>query len=547
MRKINDQNDIEKLLNDKMKDLSDTVDVFSKITDRAYPQSMTDTSDNGYIVTGLENVTARSRRHRVLKWISAAAAVAVLCFVIPKTDIVPKMLSHISTEGENRYQSAVNRMNNAVGWGDFIVFDVPLSYYIKNDVLITPLMPCPFEDSDKDNALVRLFIRTVDGIATNEVYAVEYTDSFDKSRYIAVACSDVQFTKEEVSRLELCDRIIPEPYCQEAEDAIENRFYDDEGGILKLDGKTAVSLASYSLMQYVKTTDDETRLAVTDVIYYHEQARFNEQHYYDTYTYTTTINGDEEVKNLPEREYSWKRSVYFSGSAAFPDKNGSDFTKTEIFGTSTAGEHHRKGWAAVQPLTDNPVLDNIYGDRLDLEYNNSFANQGTFSTVLSPAEYCTSGFRMYFSPYKEENYYYSSNSDTIKDIRITLGDREIYRSHSSIPSAKYRESETVFSPSYMEYVYDSVSSGLSFSHEELDTLTAELNKKNQIIEDLKLKQKTEYSEEREVEITQYSLEVLSLEQQIRYHVQRINMAEQYKSTHSEGEESFGTHDFGTGE
>ena len=154
---------------------------------------------------------------------------------------------------------------------------------------------------------------------------------------------------------------------------------------------------------------------------------------------------------------------------------------------------------------------------------------------------------MYFSPYKDENFYYSSNQDIVKVIRITLGDREIYRSHSSIPSAKYRESETIFSPSYTEYVYDSVSSGLSFSYEELDTLTVKLNEKNQLIEKLTLEQKTEFSEEREAEIAQYSLEVEILGQEIKYHIQRINMAEQYKSTHSEGEESFGTHDFGSGE
>ena len=95
-------------------------------------------------------------------------AAAVLAFVIPETDIVPKILSGISPDGKDRYESALSRMEEAISWGDFISFDVPLSYYIRNDVLITPLMPCPFEKSSKDDAMVRLFIRTADGTATKK-------------------------------------------------------------------------------------------------------------------------------------------------------------------------------------------------------------------------------------------------------------------------------------------------------------------------------------------------------------------------------------------
>ncbi len=449
MKNNNDQKDIAKLLCDRMDELSDTVDVFDKITDRAYPQSMTDPSESGYIVTGLENVTQKSRRHRALKWISAAVAAAVLAFVIPETDILPKILSGISPDGKDRYESALSRMEEAISWGDFISFDVPLSYYIRNDVLITPLMPCPFEESSKDDAMVRLFIRTADGTATNEVYAVEYTDSFEKSKYIAVACSDARFTPKDIKEIEMSDRIIPEAYCQKVKDDIENRFYDDGYGILALDGKEAVSLASYSLMQYVKTEDDETKLAVTDVVYYHSMARFNKEHYYDTYTYTTTVNGNEEITNLPEKEYSWKRSVYFSGISAFPEKFSSDFTETDIFGTKTEADIEYKGWAAIKPMKNSADLQTVYDAPLSLEYH-LFANHGTFSTVLPPAEYCRNEFALYVSPYRDRRHY--STTPTI--IRITCGSEEI----CSVPEVFTRSSETeddriFLSDSYKEY-YD---------------------------------------------------------------------------------------------
>ena len=107
--------------------------------------------------------------------------------------------------------------------------------------------------------------------------------------------------------------------------------------------------------------------------------------------------------------------------------------KIAALNKKTEADIEYKGWAAIKPMKNSADLQTIYDAPLSLEYH-LFANHGTFSTVLPPAEYCRNEFALYVSPYRDRRHY--STTPTI--IRITCGSEEI----CSVPEVFTRSSET---------------------------------------------------------------------------------------------------------
>lgn len=525
----NDPKDIEKLLGEKMQELADTVDCFDKIADRAFPQAGIKDNENWFTVTGLENVTVRSKRTKRLKWAALAAAAAVAIMVIPKTGILPELLSHTGRNSQGVFESVLAEISDSTASGDFITFDVPLSYYISNDVLITPLLPCPFEANDKEDALVRLYIRVIDSYPTNEVYALEYTGSFTGSGIIAAAYTDTKFIQADIDKIEFADRIVPELKSREISQAVENSFYDAGKGNLALHGTQAVSLASFTFIQHIKTDDNLYPLAATDVIYYHNDARFNEEHFYDTYTYSATVNGNNEIEDLPEREFSWKTSVYKSGKSAFPDNNASSFTRTQIFGAEPDTDIEQKGWAAVTPIGEDTELPEVYGNKLSLEYCRPF-KMGTFSTVLSPAQYCTAGFRMYFSPYKDLNLY----SNNAKSVSISCGSSEIYSAALDAPYYSEAEHLPEFSDSFLAYYNEAAALRLEDTVSLIANIQSQIERNKEEIR--KLRKKQDKTEEDSEKIAQYELQNNNLENEISYLEKQIKILQSISEGTDDGRE-----------
>jgi len=505
VNKKNDEKDIEKLLGEKMAELADNVDCFDKIADRAFPKTGLNDTEDWFTVTGLENVTVRSKKTKRLKWAAVAAAAAVAVMAVPKTEIVPKLLSQLGSGSKSSFDSMISDICDTTSSGDFITFDVPLNYYIDNDVLITPLLSCPFEANIKEDALVRLYIRTVDNYPTNEVYALEYTGTFTSSSVIAAAFTDVRFTKEDVDKIQLSDRIVPDIRSKDISQAVENIFYDTDKGNLALHGKQTVSLASFTLIQHIKTDDALYPLAATDVIYYHNDARYCDEHYYDSFTYSATVNGNTEITDLPEREFAWKKSVYRNGRSAFPEKNASSFTKTEIFGAEPDEDIEQKGWAAVYPIHDDTVLPEIYGNKLSLDYCRPY-RMGTFSTVLSPAQYCTAGFRMYFSPYKDLTLY----SDFTPCVKIYCDDSMIYSAAVSVRYSSEEMEAAEFSDAYITYFNEVSAKSLEDTLRFMGNIQGEIASKKEEIN--RLRKKEDKTEEDLLLIDQYEEEVRWLEQ-----------------------------------
>ena len=197
--KYNENQEFEKLLREKMDQLSDSVDCFDKISARAFPEKSSDFSDSELFVSDLENVTGKRRGAVFLRWTAAATAIVLCVGVLPKTAIMNNFLANISKNRNELYSSMISEIESETQLNDYRQYDVTLSEYLADDFLITPLYSCPFEDVDREDMRVRIFIRENDGLLTNQVYAVEYSGDYTESNFIAVAESEAKFTDEELA------------------------------------------------------------------------------------------------------------------------------------------------------------------------------------------------------------------------------------------------------------------------------------------------------------------------------------------------------------
>lgn len=262
--------EIEKLLKNKMNELSDSVDCFDKISAKAFPDEKSDFSESGFTVSGLENVTGRSRKMHVLKWAAISAAAIVCIAVIPKTGFINRVYKNMTGNSVKCiYQNLITEINSETQKNEYLIVDYPLDYYIKNDVLITPLFGCPFEEIDKENVNVRLFIRQINGINTNQIYAAAYVDSYSEENILAAAESNFKFSGEET------EAVIQDISNIEANFSDDNELIDcavetcfstnDSYEIINSDNET-VSLASFEYTSIFKTTNGIEALK-TSVIY----------------------------------------------------------------------------------------------------------------------------------------------------------------------------------------------------------------------------------------------------------------------------------------
>ena len=412
--KQNEAYDIEKLLADKMDSLSGSADCFDKITERAFPQSDLDFSESGFTVTGLENVTAKSRRKKIIRWTAAAAAVIVGIAVIPKTGILGLLGSNINRSGRNIYESAVQGIISTVSDDEgFTSMDIPLDVYSKYDVLVTPGISCPFEYSGRTDAMVRLYIRTIDGIKTNEMYAVEYSGEYTEAGFIAAAAASAEFSASDITEARQKFANSDLSYSDTAVDnAIKNNFSDDGNGILWLSGN-AVSLASFSQVSLIKT-EDGIQPEVCDVIYYHNGAKSSDEYFYDI----NISGGADEVQTEDEQNSIWQYSVYFNGRNAAPEHSQSAFTRTKLFDEEHEVNNDFPGYAYVMPLSDN---NEGYGDEIKLSFIvDNYVFRGVFSTIRTPfsAEY--SDLRLYFSPYFLSDF--TSSESSVLNVKTSGGD-----------------------------------------------------------------------------------------------------------------------------
>lgn len=377
--------EIENLLKSKMNELSESVDCFDKISARAFPEKNQDFSESGFIISDLENVTGKAKKFRTIKWTVIAAAAVFCIAVIPKTGMVQRVFSNIGSGSTKKlYQDLLTEINTEIQSGDYITMDFPLSYYIDNDVLITPLLSCPFENCGKENLNVRIFVRQIDGIYTNQAYAVEYTETFSENNIIAAAESKYKFTPDDIEKAKQLDITNFSMY-NYSDETTERLFGADDDGLFIDSEGDAVSIASFAYSALIKNENGIT--PVTSEVLYGHKTLSDDEYFYDIISYYY----DDNIQ-MPERKEMWEKSIYYNGNTAMPNENTSHFTMTELFSNNyiTTAEH--VGCMYVSPFEydyeqeQNETISIYSGKRL--------------STIIPPSDNnILITLKLYFSPY----------------------------------------------------------------------------------------------------------------------------------------------------
>ena len=376
----------EKILRDKMNELSASVDCFDKISARAFPEKDPDFSEGGFTVNSVENITGRSRKPGILKWAALAAAAVICIAIIPLTGLPQHIRSNLSGSSTPEFRQILEEIETETEQNEYRIFDVSLDYYLKNDVLVTPLFSCPFEDCRKDDANVRIYIkcRTFgSGIVsfhdTLQVYAVEYTGEYSESGIIAAAKSAYTFTNEDWERVTFPPDIT-DTNKQLVDSAVALNFAPDADGIYlrNTDGEP-VSVACQNYGCFISSSEG-IDYCYTSILYGHTGAEGSDGYFYDTVT--TTAGG--ELTEMPDRREMWARSVYFNGNSAFPKTDdGSGFTHTELF--TANGELHfpERSYSAISLMEKNGAISLTPARELSLI--NSETHQPV-CTINAPAD-----------------------------------------------------------------------------------------------------------------------------------------------------------------
>ncbi len=330
--KYNENQEFEKLLREKMDQLSDSVDCFDKISARAFPEKSSDFSDSELFVSDLENVTGKRRGAVFLRWTAAAAAIVLCVGVLPKTAIMNNFLANIGKKRNELYSSMISEIESETQLNDYRQYDVTLSEYLADDFLITPLYSCPFEDVDREDMRVRIFIRENDGLLTNQVYAVEYSGDYTESNFIAVAESEAKFTDEELADFDSGNAEYTDAV-EKLRSAVEEMTKENVYSTLDLkkytgDGTNSDMAASFSYETLIRDGEQIYPIAVY-ALYHNSHENDGIKYYYDFSCYKYE-NDELFPAELSDETFKWRNAVGFDGCQITPKQSGSRFERKEM-------------------------------------------------------------------------------------------------------------------------------------------------------------------------------------------------------------------------
>lgn len=350
----NAEAEFEKELKKKMSDLSSNVDCFGKISARAFPERDQDFSDSELTVSDLENITGKHRAVPLLKWISAAAAAVVCIGVLPKTAFVQNFLCDLGRDNNKQYRALISEIKSETDMNTYKVYDMPLSDYIADDILVTPLYNCPFEDENPDEVNVRVYVRMFQECPTNQIYAVEYAGDFDDGNFLAAAGSKAKFTDKD---FDVFNNKCVFGNNNEAYNAVSRSFSSNKyGNITDSDGRV-VKAASFTYNQIFK--DESGVRALQTQVVYSTVPDDEERYYYDTLTTAYDKQNDSfNAVNLPDEAKLWKCSLNFDGSDAMPKTRSEYFERKDFFGDVTeADSQFPFSWYEPYTLAEGAVID----------------------------------------------------------------------------------------------------------------------------------------------------------------------------------------------
>lgn len=421
------QQDYEKLLKEKMNELSSSVDCFDKISARAFPENDLDFSDCGSTVSDLEIITGKRKTIPVIKWAAAAAAVVLCIGIVPKTAFFGDLINDRQQSCSKRsFGDIVDEIIEETDSPDYMTYDVPLDYYIKNDVLITPLFDCPFEDKESEDSRARIFIKTHSGVKTNQVYAVKYQNEYKEENFLAAACSGVKFTDEELADL-ADDTVFSKADSKKPEVAVSNNFFQSNYFNLVDKNEKEISAASFTALTYYKENENIYPL-VSDILYYHMGSEYEIDStlcFYDIYSYYCGENGETEY-TLPSG--AWADSVNSDDMPEKPKESDSNFFKRDLFSEDDKGygSKNNKICANIpllrdpQPRAASQTRENeIYTLKYVYNYNENIIEYHDQSIPVPYDNSCCNTLRMYFA---QSAYTFTRMNIDINDLYIEAVD-----------------------------------------------------------------------------------------------------------------------------
>lgn len=306
----------EKLLTDKINELASSVDCFDKISKNTFQQQNSALSDDEYTISSLETVDVKKSRFRFMPVAIIASALALCVYFLPKNDTFMDFcysnFGSSSTSDKTLYTDIMSELDTELKSFNYSCFDTSLDNYISNDLLITPMYNCPFEENSSDDINVRVYIKQLnDNVLTNQLYAIVYKGNYDDNNLIAVADSKAKFTQSELNNLS--GSIAPE-YSKDIALATDLSEY---GG--------SISMSSFTYSTLFKQEKSIYPL-VNEVFYYHDTLD-TENNYSYFINSSLYIDNSSSVFDTSILTCEWNNSVYYSGKSAFTESSMSNFTK----------------------------------------------------------------------------------------------------------------------------------------------------------------------------------------------------------------------------
>ena len=398
---FNDQ-EFQELLKKKMNELSDSVDCFDKISARAFPKDQLDFSDGEFTVSDLENVTGRKRRLPALKWAAFGAAAAVCLAIIPKTDLTDRLFANLgSSSGKHKFQALAAEIAQLSERDDFVSYDVTLAMYSAYDVLVTPGISCPFEESGEENSMVRIFVRTIGGIPTNQLYAVEYEGTYAEENIIAAAESNVSISQEEAAKTGGSKPVFTYDDLLLTETVRDHFTADGKGDLLDA-GQVGCSVASFRQNSFFK--DENGIRPVTHTVLYGQRENSTD----DSFFYDIRAEFLDESKSVSQED-TWLNVLYYNGRSAKPDRSSSHFSYEAMFDTSDSSEGC---WAYFTPFSADSgrVSVKSSGEKIGLDSITYGISSGLEKRLPTPLTDSSSlSMRIFIDPYV-----FTSADDSIK-------------------------------------------------------------------------------------------------------------------------------------
>lgn len=384
----------EDQIRNKMDELASSVDCFDKISKRAFPDNSSSSFDSEFTVSSVENITGKKKISRFMPAAALAAAAAVCLVALPRSERFMDFYSSLGDSKNETFRELVSELNEETTANTYTYFDCSLDEYIRYDRLITPLYSCPFENSDKDDINVRIYVRLHENTPTNQIYAVEYEGEYEDNNIIAVADSHAKFTDEELEKFSSSGRY-------SVSNHLSGNTVTDHSGYFTINGYTSMA-AGFSCNCIYK--HDGMIYDLSNELLY--SSTMDEDapspYFYDLFsTYVSASSEDSVTENrfdISLFDEIWDNSVYYNGSSAMPDESSSVFTYTELHvnpESTAAGNTAVKFVYPFISATEDYRYSDMSGLSIDLELagNNRLGSSGNIIPPLDPSLRDT--FRIY--------------------------------------------------------------------------------------------------------------------------------------------------------